>query len=359
MFFLLHTIFALQLDSLESRLESGKAHYSLYTSSGSCWESAILSMQSSCSSMDESTQSDFASKLTNCHLSRLNLPQIPCKIGQCQLDATTYLAYTHFFTHTFDICVYISYQNWQKRTQQTVQDLTITSQSTLKTLQSSTELSQRILTSQNLMKNSLEDSIKGHKDLQEEVGKSREEIEAFTREFVFRSQEMEKEIGKQKEFIAGWFEKVFDLLGKVNSVQGIVMEELWELSFLVFLAIFLAFVTILTSFSETYSLRFRLYALGVAEGIAEKLLGGKSVGLRMGLVGVTLCIAALGVKRFQDYDRLSYCLLKENLRKEPKSVYLMTPGKKHLINLTQNSDLRTGSMKKMLNNLKGLQSLLE
>lgn len=102
------------LDDLRTRIESGKIYYQAYTTANKCNEQVIASMLKKCDEMNEDVQSEFALKLTNCHLERVGFPLFECthdNLNKCQIqmDQNTFLAYTQFFTHAFDLCVYLSF----------------------------------------------------------------------------------------------------------------------------------------------------------------------------------------------------------------------------------------------------------
>ena len=294
MIWALAVVQAMQMDSLESRVKSGKSHYEFYKTSGSCWESAVLSMSQSCNTMNEASQSLFAVKLTNCHLKRLGLKELTCEIGKCELDSNTYIAYTQFFTHSFDICVYLSYHHWQMETQKTIDQLSTVSEEALKLAQISNLITKEILEKQFEMKM--------------QVDKSKAEMTLFVAEFINTTETLSKEMNKQQEFIAGWFQKIYVALMQISNLHEDLMSQVWEMSSFVFFLVSLAFLTAITSFPETFNQRTRVFLISGVEIIFERSFGLWLRYIRTSFLALCLLVVAAGVKRYRNYESRPFIL---------------------------------------------------
>jgi hypothetical protein len=321
MIFLLSLAEASLVDMLESRVNSGKSHYEFYKTSGSCWESAIQSMISTCESMNEESQSFFALKLTNCHLKRLGLKELNCEIGKCELDSNTYIAYTQFFTHSFDICVYLSYHQWQVDTKKTVEKLASASSKTLELLQESSLVTQEVLDKQ--------------KEMKAEVDKNKEQMTLFVKEFVETTQQLSKEINKQQEFIAGWFQRIYAVVVGISEMQENVLGQVWDLNCFLFFLVFCCFLAAVTSFPETFSQRAKVFTLAVGEVFVERCLSLNLKCVRTTVVLICIGIVVAGVKRYREYDRLSYDYMKSYLGNLQKKEFLVfTPRRNHVTSIS-------------------------
>lgn len=90
---------------------------------GSCWKSAVESIDDGCRHLSEETQSDIALKLTNCFLEMSGhetynceqdrKPNIRSKCMQSMSDKA-FNAYTEFYTHTQNICWFLRGQIWHE-----------------------------------------------------------------------------------------------------------------------------------------------------------------------------------------------------------------------------------------------------
>lgn len=279
-----------------------------------------MTMSQSCNNMNEASQSLFAVKLTNCHLKRLGLKELDCEIGKCELDSNTYIAYTQFFTHSFDICVYLSYHHWQIETQKTIDQLSKASEEALRLTEISNFITKEILEKQIEMK--------------VQVDKSKAEMTLFVAEFINTTETLSKEMNKQQEFIAGWFQKIYVVLMQISSLHEDLISQVWEMSSFVFFLVSLAFLTAITSFPETFNQRTRVFLISGLEIIFERSFGLWLRYVRAGFLVLCLLVVIAGVKRYRDYDRLSYDFMKDNFGKIAQSaLYVFTPSRNHVTSI--------------------------
>lgn len=327
MIFLLVFATALELDPLKERIENGKLHYEVYKNSGGCWEKAIEAMISTCGEMDENTQSLFAAKLTNCHLKRLGLKEITCEIGKgCELDSNSYIAYTQFFTHSFDICVYVSFKSWQQKTQNTIKSLAQVSEISLKSIQDSQQILNSISLKQEDLHNSVIKSIELHKELQAELINSRDEIQDFALDFMNSSKQFQAEMNKQQEFIGKWFNKLYKSISEISYMQEAILLEIWDLNSIFFYVFFVGVFTFITSFPETYACRSKIFCLFAVEVFIERLNPINSKPMRTFLIFSCSLLLFHNIRSYKQYDRLSYDMLKDVLlRIGNKALIALTP----------------------------------
>ena len=343
----------LEINTLSDRISNGKLHYEVYTTSGSCWEKAVQSMISTCSEMDEFTQSLFAAKLTNCHLKRLGLKEITCPIGPgCELDSNSYIAYTQFFTHSFDICVYVSYTAWQTRTQNTIQALSLASETSLKALETSHSLAQQIYDKQEDVKAQIARSIELHKELQLGVEKTKEEMQGFAAEFMNSSKRFQEEMNKQQEVLGKWLSKIYNGILEIGYMQETLLGELWDINSILFCCFFTVFFLFFTSFPETSFARPRIFSLFLLELFSERFLPPYSKSNRTLLLLLCGFILFFSIRRYKQYDRLSYDLLRDFILKVGnKALVALTP------NPTQIKSLPSPLKEQCLSRLKKIREL--
>lgn len=316
----------LELSTLESRITNGKLHYEVYSTSGSCWENAVNSMIPTCNEMDETSQSQFAAKLTSCHLKRLGLKELSCPIGKgCELDQNSYIAYTHFFTHSFDICVYVSYSAWQKKTQKTIKELASAADLSLQALESSQIIVKKIFDVQEDVNYKVSRSIELHKELHEEMEKNKQEMQGFALEFMSSSKKFYEEMNKQQEFVQKWMGKIYDSVAQIGYLQEVMLGELWDVNSLLFYAGFAGVFWFFTSFPETYSARPRVFSLCTLEVLVERQFP-YSRSTRSLLIFTSTLLIYLSIRKYRRYDKLSYDLLRDFLLKiGNKAIIAFTP----------------------------------
>ena len=290
-------------------------------------------MLPTCSEMDEETHSLFAAKLTNCHLKRLGLPEINCRIGpDCQLDSSSYIAYTQFITHSFDICVFYSYSAWQTKTQKTINSLSFAAEMSIKSLESSNILTQQIHKDQEEIKKKILESMDLHKELQNELNFSRYEIHEFAENLMNTSKKFQHEMNKQHEFTEKWLNKIYSVVLDLNTMQEVILGEIWDIGSVLFYFEFFVFFLFFTSFVETYSARSKIIWLFLAAIFAEKNFRSLASYFRTFLLIGCCFFCLFSIRKYKQYDRLSYDLLRN---------FVMKLGNKALIAFTPTNNVRT------------------
>lgn len=110
---------------------------------GSCWTQAITELDNTCAHLTDTTQAALALKFTKCFIemsggtadNNPNLCEIADSVCMNQLPERVFQAYTHFYTHTQNICFYLMHQVWHDETEQTINLLRTHSQSVSKQLE--------------------------------------------------------------------------------------------------------------------------------------------------------------------------------------------------------------------------------
>ncbi|CAG9332490.1 unnamed protein product [Blepharisma stoltei] len=271
-----------KLEDLKSRIESGKAHYNTYASISNCNEKVMQSMLKKCDDMNEDIQSEFALKLTNCHLERVGFPLYDCSpknLTNCymKMDQNTFLAYTQFFTHAFDLCVYLSFSAWQSKTSATIQGLSDSAEKALYAL-----------------------------DLAEKTA---------------------KEIQMEQEYVQRWLGKIYDGISEIGYLEEMILGEVFDIKSILFYIGSFILCMLLTSCPETSNARVKLLWLFCLEILMEKFLYWYFPYLRhisgtIRLIFLVLCITVIvwSVKTHKQYDKMTYEILKETLTKIGKSA---------------------------------------
>ena len=124
--------------------ETGKEKYEeMIKQSSSCWINALSSLNSTCKCINDVEQSRLALVFANCHLERSGREMYPCppdsSIEECtngeRMTDTAFHVYTEFFAHTSNMCYFLQSHVWQEETENIVNHLSHTSETTVEKLE--------------------------------------------------------------------------------------------------------------------------------------------------------------------------------------------------------------------------------
>lgn len=257
-------ILELRVDQRQ-RLENGEKEYEKIrhrAEHSKCWEEAISRLQDGCSQLTDIEQSRLAIAFANCHLSKSGLETYPCDNDQTIKDCTKDMAksilafntYTEFYTHTSDICFYLQSKIWQKRTEETVNRLTMSSKEVADQLESSLINQQKVLDSQKSSLLNQEEMIENEAYLKNALTSSAEKAkEAFL--------DMKKATAEQKAVLMETFDSLFKGVDRITKLQSMLLGEFMTLHSLGFYLVSILACYIITSAPRTAAARLWLFVV--------------------------------------------------------------------------------------------------
>jgi len=242
----------------ESRYEHGKAklvELRRYTGTryGPCWTAALQSLEDGCRQLTEDVQHDLALKFVECFLLKTGREIEPCEYADkadCtrRMSSEIFSAYTEFFTHTQSICFYLQASEWQISTGETIDRLTDSSASVVEKLESADGLQHELLRKQNDSLHIQQNLLEGSVDLRQSLESSKDDVKAMMQEFQTAVSEQKKLKGL-----------VFEVFSRVQSLQSLVLGEFAGFYSLIFYALAIVIVYVLTSTPRTSGARFWLF----------------------------------------------------------------------------------------------------
>lgn len=109
----------------------------------SCWAKAISKLNATCNSLSDTEQRRLALAFANCHLEESGRPTYPCSasLKDCtsRMSQEAFNTFTQFFTHTDHICYFLQGELWQRRTENTITQLSDTSTAAVEKLERALE----------------------------------------------------------------------------------------------------------------------------------------------------------------------------------------------------------------------------
>ncbi|XP_067833891.1 uncharacterized protein [Heptranchias perlo] len=122
---------------------------------GWCWKEALGRVDRGCRQLDEEQQSRIALAFAHCHLQRSGKSFPPCgessTVLACtqDMDSVAFGAYTEFFTHAHSICYYLQNEIWQQEAEETIERLTVNSESVARQLETTNQMAKEMIDAQN------------------------------------------------------------------------------------------------------------------------------------------------------------------------------------------------------------------
>ena len=254
----------------EERIKLGREKYeamrrdSAIPRYGPCWLAAIGELEIGCKHLSEDVQHRLAHHFTHCFLSKTGRETKPCSakddlescIGAMKPEA--FNVYTEFFTHTQNICFFLESQAWQERSELTIDRLADNSELVARQIEDSSRLQSEIMKQQN-------DTIKNQEVLLERGIDLRSTLEQSKTDVRLMLQELKMSTSEQRSLI-------FEVFDRVNSLQSLVMGEFTGFYSLIFYAISILVVYLLTSTPRTSGARFWLFLIMTFNMVAERSL---------------------------------------------------------------------------------------
>lgn len=300
-------LLTLQVALLVSALPSfdvsvGQTQYERLKREGSCWDTVVQALETQCNELGEQDRARLALALANCHLRRSGLQQVECtgrSFEDCtrDLDWKGWTAYTEFFTHVYDICAYLTAQQWQQRTSETVDNLAQGAQEALQAL------NQTLIAADSIQRN--------QQSLRIDIEASRSEVNAMASQLLALSATL-----------TDWLFTIHASLNDVVRLQELLFGELLDLKSMLYYLTHACGVFLATSITETARCRSRLLLLLGGLLVTERCilhpeqrLGGTVPSLRLSVVLVSLVMVLRSYRDYKDVGELNHELLMQLLHR--------------------------------------------
>uniref|UniRef100_A0A1X7UEI2 Uncharacterized protein n=1 Tax=Amphimedon queenslandica TaxID=400682 RepID=A0A1X7UEI2_AMPQE len=222
-----------------------------------CWKEALVSLETSCKNLSDTSQSRLALSFANCHLERSGRRTYPCIGGQSIRDCTSpnvmdnfaFQTYTEFFTHSSHMCFYLQSTLWRERTERTINDLGKTSTEVVSKLEESLEYHKKMETLQST-------SLSNQRDILSHEQKIASSIQAGHTRFSNYFEEMIEKAEKQKLLL----DSIFSNLNKgFDGIQWFLTSILGEVTYFGTILFFFLTLIVLTLLPQFGYSRLWLY----------------------------------------------------------------------------------------------------
>ena len=253
-------------ESPPSTFEAGKETLEMFKSQAEdnpCWRNAVSRIETSCKDLNDTELSYLALDFTNCHLEKSGRKTYDCstaegmtlqRLKECtkDMDDTAFATFTTFFAHTSNICFFLLSRAWQERTENTITELSRTSEHVVEQLQESVAKQLLILKHQNTSLKNQKEIMQNEIHLKESLHNSSESVkEAF--------EDMKRSASEQKALFSKTFGEVFSVLEGIKELQLTILGKwiTWQSLGFHFLVVCICYL--LTSIPETARARFALF----------------------------------------------------------------------------------------------------
>lgn len=205
---------------------------------GSCWLQAIKQIDSTCAHLTDTTQATLALKFTKCFMvmsggDAANIDSCEISDSDCvnRLPERVFQAYTHFYTHTQNICFYLMHQVWHTETEQTINLLRTHSQSVSKQLELAGRLQINLLQQQREGLKVQRQLVEHGLNLSDVLMESRGSLAKLTAQFRNSTIEHGRQLGdlfKRLAQLHNWF------VGEYTFIEQILYYSLLLIVILIF-----------------------------------------------------------------------------------------------------------------------------
>ncbi|EDO49811.1 predicted protein [Nematostella vectensis] len=290
-----------------------------------CWKDAVANLHTSCKKMSDIEQSYLAVDFANCHLKKSGRKTYNCSrdrsIEDCtgNMDETAFSTYTHFFTHTTNICFYLQSQAWQEKTEDTISKLSSTSDHVVEQLESSLDNQVLLLKHQGKSLENQKQIIAREKELSHTLKSSTNQAkEAFL--------DMKTQASKQKAIFTETFEGIFKSVENIKQLQAMLLGEFITLQSLAFHFVSVCVCYFFTSSPRTANARLPLFMALVGLMGIERLVTACGVGngssssisevvhyrlwvCRKLFIFGSITFLLITAYKFQDYNKINHQML--------------------------------------------------
>ena len=217
-----------------------------------CWKEALVSLETSCKNLSDTSQSRLALSFANCHLERSGRRTYPCLGGQSIRDCTSpnvmdnfaFQTYTEFFTHSSHMCFYLQSTLWRERTERTINDLGKTSTEVVNKLEESLDYHKKMETLQST-------SLSNQRDILSHEQKIASSIQDGHTKFSNYFEEVIEKAERQKLLLDSIFSSLNKGLDGIQWFLTNILGEVMSFGTILFFFLTLVFLTLLPQFGRS------------------------------------------------------------------------------------------------------------
>lgn len=241
---------------------------------GRCWTVAIQQIDSTCTALNEKSQAMLALQFTKCFMemsgsggggsdadaARHRTDDLnACDDIDCisNMSERAFQAYTHFYTHTQNICFYLMHQIWHSETERTIQSLQQHSHSVSKQLELAGRLQINLLTQQRDSLKLQQKLVAHGVNLSDVLTASRSSLSLLTEQFRNSTLEQGRQLG--------------DLFQRLSQFHNWVVGEYFFIEQIMYFSVVLITIWIATTAKRSENCRFPLFLLAAANIAIESL----------------------------------------------------------------------------------------
>lgn len=253
------------------QLSEGEKQYRVIQSNanlphyGKCWTEAIRQIDATCTDLNEKTQAMLALQFTKCFMSMsgserdLNSDLDACEDTECigNMSERVFQAYTHFYTHTQNICFYLMHQVWHAETEKTIHLLKSHSQSVSKQLELAGRLQINLLTQQREGLKLQQKLVQHGMNLSDVLIDSQSSLSRLTEQFRNSTVEQGRQLG--------------DLFQRLSQFHNWIVGEYTFVEQIMYYFVLLVVIMISTTAKRSENCRFFLFLLAVVNLFIESL----------------------------------------------------------------------------------------
>lgn len=257
--------------SFDMQLNEGEKQYHIIQSNanlpqyGKCWTEAIRQIDVTCTDLNEKTQAMLALQFTKCFMAMsggerdMNTDLDACKDIDCigNMSERVFQAYTHFYTHTQNMCFYLMHQVWHAETEKTIHLLKSHSQSVSKQLELAGRLQINLLTQQREGLKLQQKLVEHGVNLSDVLNDSQSSLSRLTEQFRNSTIEQGRQLG--------------DLFQRLSQFHNWIVGEYTFIEQIMYYSVLLVVVMIATTAKRSENCRFVLFLLAAVNLIIESL----------------------------------------------------------------------------------------
>ncbi|XP_031636213.1 uncharacterized protein LOC116349085 [Contarinia nasturtii] len=255
--------------SYDVQLNEGEKQYRLMQSNanlpqyGRCWTEAVRQIDVTCTDLNEKTQAMLALRFTKCFIAMSggdgDSGLDGCEDTECigNMSERVFQAYTHFYTHTQNICFYLMHQIWHGETVKTVHLLKSHSQSVSRQLELAGRLQINLLTQQREGLKLQQKLVEHGVNLSDVLNDSQSSLSRLTEQFRNSTLEQGRQLG--------------DLFRRLSQFHNWIVGEYLLIEQIMYYSIVLAVIMIATTAKRTENCRFLLFVLAIVNILIESL----------------------------------------------------------------------------------------
>lgn len=249
------------------KLAEGEKQYQIIQSNtnlplyGKCWTEAIIQIDTTCNDLNEMTQGTLALQFTKCFMA---MSGGDAELDQCNdidcignMSERVFQSYTHFYTHTQNICFYLMNQIWHSETERTVQSLRTHSKSVSRQLELAGRLQINLLQQQREGLKVQRQLVEHGLNLSEVLNESQGSLGRLTEQFRNSTIEQGRQLG--------------DLFQRLAQFHNWIVGEYTQIEQIMYYFILLLVIMIATTAKRSQHSRFLLFLVAVANLVVESL----------------------------------------------------------------------------------------